>query len=89
MTTHLEEVVTEFDEVFGEFFVTTELNGYHLDIDLAMKAVIINAHITYLEGEIERLKLLAKDNVDEYVYVMEDEISHKQQELLQAKELLK
>lgn len=94
MTTHLEEVLKEFDEQFGH------LIGNFAVAKPFIKTFIINAHIQYLEGEIERLEAQKNTNIENQMMTSSDqksgfvkalllEIFHKQQELLQAKALLK
>jgi hypothetical protein len=93
MTTHLEEVVSEFDEKFGK----DQYGGIEPFRQDKVKPFLINSHIAYLEKEIERLEKIKLTSPyygsvkypETYNNAIDDEISHKQQELLQAKELLK
>ena len=104
MTTHLEEVVSNYEDKFSDLIGAYD--NAHLTYE-SIRNFIINAHIKYLEGSKERLEKIKEDieiklsiaerkgyeNLAHTLKVekamIDEEISHKQQELLQAKELLK
>jgi len=97
MTTHLEEVVSNYEDKFSDLIGAYD--NAHLTYE-SIRNFIINYHIKYLEGEIEVIEdriedliVELKNNYDEHtetrIYENKRWKNHKQQELLQAKELLK
>jgi hypothetical protein len=103
MNTHLEEVVKDIKETISDMQYYNDNNLTYSDVELIAKKYVI-AHIKYLESEADRWLKKLEDCIkhplldnDENVLGINElinkniqaEISHKQQELLQAKALLK
>jgi hypothetical protein len=84
MTTHLEEVLGKLKKYCQKYF--GEQIMYH---EKNILNQLINFHIKYLESETNRLELLEKGLFGDDLELIIDERIRKQQELLQAKELLK
>ena len=86
MTTHLEEVVSNYEDKFSDLIGAYD--NAHLTYE-SIRNFIIKSHIKYLESEADRLELLEKGLFGDDLELIIDERIRKQQELLQAKELLK
>jgi hypothetical protein len=91
--THLEEVLKKFRKEILDINIGTDWGICPSQV-VAIETFIINSHIKYLEKDrfVETFKTwvqMNKPSLNEILDYLEEEISHKQQELLQAKELLK